>query len=263
MLTAALVVARKEIRDHLRDTRSLVSSFCYALMGPFVVMLLSFSAQSGVRAGSASLIGMTSVFALVAAFVGGMNVAMDTLAGERERRSLVPLFATAVTRRDVAIGKWLAITAFALGGLALNLVAFGLVLPASPVSALGAAGLVMGSFGLVVGLAPLASLAAAIELWISTGCRSAKEAQTYLSLLLFFPMMFGMFLAFFPAWLDDWRFLVPVVGQYALIEAGLGGRPMGPLPVLVLGAMTTACATMAMWGAARLLDQDDVVRAGH
>ena len=32
---------------------------------------------------------MMSVFTLVSAFVGGMNVAMDSIAGERERRSLL------------------------------------------------------------------------------------------------------------------------------------------------------------------------------
>ena len=263
MLTAALVVARKELRDHLRDTRSLISAGCYALMGPFVIMLLSFSAQTGLRARSASLVGMTSVFALVAAFVGGMNVAMDTLAGELERRSLVPLFTTGITRQEVALGKWLAITVFALGGLVLNLAAFGLVLPASPLTALSAAGLVTAAIGLVIGLAPLAALAAALELWISTACRSAKEAQTYLSLLVFFPMMVGMFLAFFPAWMDGWRFLVPVIGQYALIESAVRGEPMSTPAVLALGAVTTAGAAAAVSGASRLLAHDDVVRAGH
>jgi sodium transport system permease protein len=216
-----------------------------------------------VRARTSALIGMTSVFALVAAFVGGMNVAMDTLAGERERRSLVPLFTTGISRRDVALGKWLAISVFALGGLLLNLVAFGLVLPASPLTALGVGGVITAAVGLAIGLAPLASFAAAVELWISTACRSTKEAQTYLSLLIFFPMMIGMFLAFFPAWMDGWRFVVPVIGQYALIEGGLRGEPLGLPAVLSLGLATTAAAAAAMFGAGRLLAHDDVVRAGH
>src|ERR1039458_2267716 len=54
------------------------------------------------------LIGMMSVFTLVAAFVGGMNVAMDTVAGERERQSLLPLLMNRVRRREIVLGKWLA-----------------------------------------------------------------------------------------------------------------------------------------------------------
>jgi len=34
------------------------------------------------------LIAMMSIFTMVSAFVGGMNVAMDSIAGERERRAL-------------------------------------------------------------------------------------------------------------------------------------------------------------------------------
>src|ERR1039458_3641612 len=49
---------------------------------------------------------MMSVFTLVAAFVGGMNVAMDTVAGERERQSLLPLLMNRVRRREIVVGKW-------------------------------------------------------------------------------------------------------------------------------------------------------------
>jgi sodium transport system permease protein len=64
---------------------------------------------------------MLSVFTLVAAFSGGMNIAIDTIAGERERRSLIPLLLNPVPRADIALGKWLAAGLFALAGLLINL----------------------------------------------------------------------------------------------------------------------------------------------
>src|ERR1035438_8480983 len=73
------------------------------------------------------LIGMMSVFTLVAAFVGGMNVAMDTLAGERERRSLLPLLMNPVRRREIVLGKWLAVGLFSFADLILNLAGFAIV----------------------------------------------------------------------------------------------------------------------------------------
>ena len=99
-----------------------------------------------------------SVFALVAAFVGGMNVAIDSIAGERERRSLLPLLMNPLLRRDVIIGKWMAISVFAIAGLALNLAGFALVLKLSLAQALIAS----------LTLIPLAGFAAALELLIST-----------------------------------------------------------------------------------------------
>ena len=89
MLSQSLVIAHKEIVDSLRDTRSVISSLMYALMGPLAVGLVSLS--PAIRgAGRSPLAGLMSVFTLVSAFAGGMNVAMDTVAGERERRSLLP-----------------------------------------------------------------------------------------------------------------------------------------------------------------------------
>src|SRR5712675_1768457 len=116
MLKEPLVVARKEVVDSLRDVRSVISSSVYALMGPLVVGLVSMANRADAKPGSnrSVLIGMMSVFTLVAAFVGGMNVAMDTVAGERERRSLLPLLLNPVHRRDVVLGKWLAVSLFSI-----------------------------------------------------------------------------------------------------------------------------------------------------
>lgn len=120
MSSTAVVVARKEILDHLRDRRAVLASAMMALMGPGVVMLVSLSGRSGGRDGGAVLLGMLSVFALVSSFAGAIDVAMDSTAGERERRSLVPLLLTPVSRRDLILGKWLAVTSFALLAVALN-----------------------------------------------------------------------------------------------------------------------------------------------
>jgi sodium transport system permease protein len=156
-----LTVAEKELLDALRDVRSLASSGFYCLMGPGVVWMLS-RAVKGERAG-AVLAGMISVFVLVAAFSGGINVAMDAVAGERERKSLVPLLANPLPRLDIVMGKWLAVMIFSAGGLLLCLLAFRFVYPPA-----GSAFLLV----LITGLLPLAFLAAALEIGLST-CAAA------------------------------------------------------------------------------------------
>jgi sodium transport system permease protein len=100
MLAPIPVVARKEAVDSLRDTRSVISSLMYALMGPAVV----FTVSMAVRADAVPT-GMMSAFTLVAAFVDGMNVAMDIAAGGRERQSPLPLPMNPVRRRDIVLGK--------------------------------------------------------------------------------------------------------------------------------------------------------------
>lgn len=101
-------------------------------MGPGAVSMASFTVHDADRV----VIAMMCIFTLVSTFVGGMNVAMDAVAGERERRSLVPLLLHPVMRLDLLLGKWLAVAAFCLAGLALNLAGFALLLRRAPTPAL-------------------------------------------------------------------------------------------------------------------------------
>ena len=255
-MSRALVVAAKEIRDHARDLRSLLSSALMALMGPGVVLLVSLSDRAPGQDGARVVLGMLSVFALVSSFAGAIDIAMDSTAGERERRSLLPLLLNPVHRSEVIVGKWLAVTAFALAALVLNSLATLVVLAwADPdVLASRAQQIVVW---IVLGLVPLAAFGAAVNLLVAVMCRTTKEAHTALRFLAFLPMLVGMFLVFFPSWTSRVWFVLPIVGQQALI----GFRePSGLLaPAAILGLVTVAASVLPLVAAARVLDRDDVL----
>lgn len=238
MLNQSLIVARKELKDALRDSRSLVSSLFYSLMGPAIVLLVG-AARPGANE---VLTAMASIFVMVSAFSGGMNVAMDTVAGERERRSLLPLLVNPVIRRDVVIGKWLAVAAFSCAGLIINVAAFSMVLSSAAM------------FLKLPILLSVALLAAALEVLISTWCRSIKEAHTYLSFLVFLPMVAGMFAVFVPRAFAHWGWLMPIVGQQ-MVLAGQVTR----LQSSVLFGATVLAAVLALFAAGNRLERDDVV----
>ena len=246
MLSPTLVVARKEAIDSLRDTRSVISSLMYALMGPAVIFMVSTAVHV-----DAVLIGMMSVFTLVAAFVGGMNVAMDTVAGERERHSLLPLLMNPVRRREIVLGKWLAVGLFSAAGLILNLAGFAIVF--------ARAGMHLPLLAVAAGILPLALLAASLQLLISTVCRAAKEAQTYLSMLVFLPMGLGMFQVFFPAAARGWFAFLPVMGQQLQLERWLKGGAAPFVPAAALGCFTAALALLVLEVAANRLHRDEIV----
>ena len=256
MPSQALIIARKEVLDHVREVRSLWASLLHLLMGPVVVSLVLFSMKNAPHAKlEPVLMGMTSVFVLVSAFTGGMNVAMDILAGERERRSLLPLLMNPVSRSSVVVGKWLAISLFAALGVMITLGAFAV--------AFGTAGVRLPLFSArdlfywgVLGLLPLAGLAAALQLTISTFCRTAKEAQTYLSLLIFVPMGIAIFQVFLASPKPSpWIFFVPIVGQQALLSAG----QQLPFVILSLILATAWCTAIALRFSASLLRRDEIV----
>jgi sodium transport system permease protein len=246
MLTQILTVAAREFIDAWRDRRAVFSAALYSLMGPGVVSMVSLAVHDGQQV----LAAMMSVFTLVSAFAGGMNVAMDSIAGERERRSLVPLLMHPVTRFRLLLGKWLAVSAFSAAGLALNLLGFALLFHRMPPAAIAAC------------LLPLSLLAAAMELWISTLCRNVKEAHTYLSMLVFLPMGIGMFMVFSPVASHGWWRFLPLAGQQWQLDAGLRGAPLDALAMLLLSIGTTILAGLVLLAAASRLEQDDVVYGG-
>ena len=255
MTAQTLIVARKEIVDHLRDRRSLMSGALNTLIGPLVVLAVSFSGQAAGK--PALLLSMMSVFALVSAFTGGMTVAMDITAGERERRSLVPLLLTPIDPADVVLGKWMATCVFALGALALNIAGVAAVMAARAPEPL-AANAVPLALWVLLGLAPLACFASAAELLASAACRTTKEAHTWLTFVVFVPMLAGMFLVFHPVSGNGWLAL-PVVGQQLVVERALGGAPVPLLQGVILALVTAAATIPALAGAARILSRDDVL----
>lgn len=243
-----LTVARKELLDALRDTRAVMSTVFYCLMGPAVVGMVSLALKG---TGGAVLPGMISVFAMVSAFSGGMNVAIDTIAGERERKSLVPLLANPVSRCEIVAGKWLAVSVFSLAGVSLCVLAFSFVL--APGSGTG------GSILLVTGLLPLALLAAALEVGLSAVCRNIKEAHTYLSMLVFAPMLIGMFGVFFPDASGTWRSALPIAGHQLQLQRWFAHDTVPLMPSLIAGMLTIAIAAAVLLGTATLFERDDAV----
>jgi sodium transport system permease protein len=258
MRNRCLTIARKEVLDAWRDRRSLVSAMMYAAMGPCVAALVSLAVRGAKpTAVHAMMAALVAVFTLVSAFTGGMNVAMDTIAGERERRTLLPLLVTPVTRSEATVGKWMAVGVFSLAGLAVNLAGFAIVLRSSPASPPGS-GVWSMALVLLCGLFPLTLFAAALELLVSTACRALKEAHTYLSWLTFLPTGIGMLLAFAPhppAW---WR-LLPLAGQQLSLADWLSGSGANSGQALVLGIVTLAATALLLWVAARQLQKEDAV----
>jgi len=135
-----------------------------------------------------------------------------------------------------------------LGGLIVNLAGFALLRDPPRAAPL-----------LTVAMLPLALMAAAVELLISTLCRTAKEAQTYLSMLVFLPMGLGMFQVFFPAAARGWFAFLPVVGQQLQLERWMKGAaaPLGE--AAALGCFTTAVALLALEVATNRLHRDEIV----
>ncbi len=198
---------------------------------------------------------------ILATFIAGVNVAIDTTAGERERHSLEPLLVNPVPRRTLTAGKWLAASIFSGAGFALTLASLLFALSRVPLQQIGI-DLEIGTretIGLLLSVLPLTLFASGLQVALATFARSYKEAQTYLSMLVILPMV-PHFIASMTTLGDAWwMHLIPALGQHVLVTGVLGGEPFS-IPLFLTATLSAvilgyACVEIT----ARLFQREHIV----
>jgi len=200
--------------------------------------------QSTAQTRSGTLFAMLPYFFILGAFIGGMALAIDTTAGERERQSLEPLLVNPVPRWRILIGKLGATSLFALTSVLLSIVAFSLVGRFLPTEKLGMTLDIGVHFATTTMLAmlPLVFLIATLQTLAAAFAKSFREAQTYLSLLMFVPAVPTMMLSLFPVKTQMWMYAVPLMGQQITITRLMRGDTVTAAQLGLCFAATTAAA---------------------
>lgn len=208
-----------------------------------------------------SVFAFVPMFVLMATFIGGMQLAMDATAGERERGSLEPLLLNPVPRAAIVVGKWLAALVFALVCVVLTLLCCVFVLEYTPVRELGLS-LEFGPVALLLVLCaatPMALMATAIQVLVASFARSYKEAQTYVSLLMFVPMVPAMVGMMSGLERSVGALLVPGLGQQIVVEQVFGGGQTGVLDFVLPMVSAVAVAGACVWLTAWMFRRESVV----
>jgi sodium transport system permease protein len=204
---------------------------------------------------------LVAYYALFAALLGGMAMALDATAGERERASLEPLLATPARPLELALGKWFAVMAFDGIVVGLTLTVFYLTLRFAPLPAIGIPFL----FGIrellrfIVVLLPLIALVGATLLYVGARGRTQKEAQANVSLILTVVAVVPLLPMFLQRKDPAWLALVPVSGQYSLLSRALRGEALPAVDLAMAWGVCLVLAALALLLFARLLSRESVL----
>jgi len=202
--------------------------------------------QSTSQSRASRLFSMLPYFFILGGFIGGMALAIDTTAGERERQSLEPLFANPVPRAQILLGKLAATTAFAITTVLLSIIAFAVVgqfLPTEKIGMTLTIGVPFVARTIFVML-PLAALLATLQTLVAGFAKSYREAQTYVSLLMFVPVIPTMMLSLMPFKTLYWMYAVPLMGQQIIITRLLRGDFIPPSALALCFAATATAALL-------------------
>ncbi|HET7221895.1 MAG TPA: ABC transporter permease [Rhodanobacteraceae bacterium] len=191
-------------------------------------LVISKRDQSTPQSRAGMFLSFLPYFFVIAVYIGGMYLAIDLTAGERERQSLEPLFANPVARWRVLVGKLGAICSFSLASLVLTAIGFSVAGHVMPAEKLGMAfdlgpGFIVDAILLEL---PLIALFAVLETLVAAFAKSYREAQTYLGFLMIIPIVPSMLMGFLPVKPAHWMYAIPLLGQQIGISDLLRGTPV-------------------------------------
>ena len=230
-------------------------------VSPTVIQPLKVHMQDQATSDSkgGQLLGMVILTIVLSVFISGMNLAIDTSAGERERNSLALLLSHPVSVRQLVLSKTLAVSTFGVLGLILVMLVSKIVYPFVPWQELGFSINISLQFMLATLLvgSTVAIFAASMQLFVSFMAKSFKEAQTYLTFVIFVPMAMSYAVTLDFA-VDELRW-APVSGQLqALIDLAKGKEI--PLLQLAVSSLSTLVLSFALiFGMERLLKSEKIV----
>lgn len=182
---------------------------------------------------SAAVIGTMLGMFFIPAFFFALSTAVDSTAGERERRSLEVLLAQPARTLDLVAGKWLAAAAISLFGLTLELCIAHGILKWLPLEEIGMSWrLSWADLALICAVSiSLPLFAAAMEIALAINAKSFKEAQTTASFAMFIPMVPVIVVPMLNLNTATWMYMVPMLSHQTLLRDLAKGQAVGWLPV--------------------------------
>jgi len=205
---------------------------------------------------------MLGIYLLMAAFMSGLPVAIDSSAGERERNVLEMLLCQPVSTTKVVFAKLCCASFIACIGVVLTLSLTTFSVSFIDLTKIGAS-FSLNAYtiiALLLLLFPICFFASALQLFVAFQSKNFKEAQSMVSMVIMLPAMVPMIMMFIddkPLWLD-W---LPITGQSLVMEDLFKGLPVSWFILIFTGLVTLAITFFLVLFMAKKLRSEKVVLA--
>ena len=210
---------------------------------------------------SVLVLNMMTYLVLLSMLFGGLYLAIDATAGERERGSLEVLLTSPVPREHLIYGKILAASAYMLISLVLTVTMFAIAMSFVGLEQLG----ITANLGpaaaatLAACCVPLILFGASYLSIVSGFAKSYREAQTYLGLVITVPTLPLMFAGMLGLQAKLPLMFVPFLSQHLLMTTVVRAEPIEPLYFTVSVISTLVYGAVLMWLAGRLYKREGLL----
>ncbi len=250
--------ALQSYNQELASIRLLARGVSPYVLQPLNVDDVDVSTPSG-RSGL--LLGMISYFFLFALLMGGMYLAIDATAGERERGSLEPLLALPVTRDQLILGKIAATCVFMALSLILSLASFFVAIKFMPLEKLGLTpnfgpDVLVKAFWL---LTPFILIGASVMTLVASFTKSYKEAQTWLSVVLVLPTLPILIVSLLTLRPRFEFMFIPSLSQHLLLIDMIKNEPLDMTYVTTSVSSSLVIGVLLTWLCAKLYRREGLL----
>jgi len=236
----------QEYSRNIASARLLAHGVSPANLNP--VMMQRYDTGTSASRSANTISTMLGIF-FIPAFMFCMSTAVDSTAGERERRSLEVLMAQPVRPADLIVGKWLAASLLSIIGITLELAIAHGILKWLPLEELGLSWRLGWSDLAMVCLASatLSLFAAALEIALAINARSFKEAQTLVSFTMIVPLVPVILVPMMNLSDTSWMYMIPVLSNQTLLRELAKGQSIGLLPFMQTFFSSLVLAMLCVW----------------
>jgi len=210
---------------------------------------------------SVIVLNVMTYIVLLSMLAGGLYLAIDATAGERERGSLEVLLTAPVPREHLIYGKIFASAAYMLISLVLTVAMFSVAISFVGLEKLGATANLGPRAGatIIACCAPLIIFGASYLSIISGFAKSYREAQTYLGLIITIPTMPLMFAGLLGLQAKMSLMFVPFLSQHLLMTTVVRAEEIEPTFVVVSVVSTLVYGVALMFVAGRLYRREGLL----
>lgn len=199
------------------------------------------------------LLGMLPYLVVIWAFYGGMSIASDLVAGEKEKNTLETLLISPAARTQIVLGKFFALATVCLLSSMMSIIGLAVIATIKPP---GTEVLFKNGFGvtpvaflvILAALLPLVCFFAGLLIALSSYARNPREAQTYLSqfsFIVIIPAISSQFIGLTDAGRSLWINFVPILNSANCIRMALMGKS-DPVSVAITVVVSLMLALLAV-----------------
>lgn len=211
------------------------------------------------QARNAQVLTMLPYIIIIFIMVGGMYLAIDTTAGEREKGSLEPLLTQPVKRHIIVLAKLGATAVFSASTFLLVLIGLALAFKYMPIDSISLSVGFLQIVKIFISCLPFVFIACSMMVLLASFTKSYKEAQSYLGMIMMVPSLPLILLGLLSPEPSIHNMWIPSLSHGLIMIETLKGEDIDASLIALSMLTSTGLAAILSWVSIKLYQRERIL----